>query len=205
MPDSVIRAKVEDYLKRSNALEQLWHRRITAGQLEAEIARMARETRNPRMLTEIFASLNDDPILVAECLARPLLAERLVRNLYVRDDALHGIPRRKAEQALSRYTSMKALEQHGGRYSETRFAHSDSPSIRPREGETIVSLDEAGWNRLMHDLEPRVAPGMPESPAGVESPGRTDAGPFKGVIPAEGCFIVPAQARPRTPKTHRRE
>ena len=89
MSDKAIRAKVEGYLRKSNALEQFWHRRITAGQLEAEIARMARETRNPRMLTELFASLNDDPILVAECLARPLLAERLVRNLYVRDDALH--------------------------------------------------------------------------------------------------------------------
>jgi hypothetical protein len=193
--DAVIHAKVADYLRKSNALEQLWHRRITAGQLEAEIARMARETRNPSMLAELFASLNDDPILVAECLARPLLAERLVRNLYVRDEALHRATRLKAEQALSRYSSMKALGEHGGRYSETGFVRLGSPLIRPREDETRVSLDEADWDRLMRDLEPRVGPGMPESQTGLESRGRTDsAGLSKGSCrPGDGSL---SQSRP---------
>jgi hypothetical protein len=35
MPDSAIRAKVEDYLAKSNALERWWRRPITAEQLQA--------------------------------------------------------------------------------------------------------------------------------------------------------------------------
>src|SRR6187399_2957033 len=41
MPDSVIRAKVQDSLKKSNALEALWKRPVTAEQLQAEMDRMA--------------------------------------------------------------------------------------------------------------------------------------------------------------------
>lgn len=80
MPESVIRAKVEDYLRQSNALEQYWQRPITAEQLQAEIERMARQTKQLAVLRELWAALRDDPLVVAECLARPLLAERLMRE-----------------------------------------------------------------------------------------------------------------------------
>ena len=70
--------KVADYLRKSQALEDYWQRPITAKQLQAEMNRMARHTRQPEVLRELFEALGNDPFVIAECLARPLLAERLI-------------------------------------------------------------------------------------------------------------------------------
>jgi hypothetical protein len=39
---------------------------------------MASQTKQPGVLRELFVALGNDPFVVAECLARPILAERLV-------------------------------------------------------------------------------------------------------------------------------
>ncbi len=57
MPLSAIRAKVEDYLGWSQALEVYWQRPITGAQLQAEIERMGRQTKQPEMLKELWAAL----------------------------------------------------------------------------------------------------------------------------------------------------
>ena len=43
--------------------------------------RMAQHTKQPDVLRELFAALGDDSFVVAECLARPVLAQRLVTEL----------------------------------------------------------------------------------------------------------------------------
>ena len=40
--------------------------------------RIARHTKQPEVLRELFEALGNDPVVIAECLARPLLAERLI-------------------------------------------------------------------------------------------------------------------------------
>ena len=37
---------------------------------------MAKHTRDPEVLRELFEALGNDPFVIAECLARPALAER---------------------------------------------------------------------------------------------------------------------------------
>ena len=44
MSQAQIESKVQDYLRDSQALEADWHRPITAGQLQAEMDRMAQHT-----------------------------------------------------------------------------------------------------------------------------------------------------------------
>ena len=68
--------KVADYLRASEsaAEERGWP--IRASELQAEMERMARDTKRPEVLSELFAALDNDPFVVAECLARPILAER---------------------------------------------------------------------------------------------------------------------------------
>ncbi|MBS1789332.1 MAG: pre-peptidase C-terminal domain-containing protein [Acidobacteria bacterium] len=83
MPESALRAKVEDYLRMSNALEQYWQRPVTGEQLQAEMDRMARQTKQPDVLHELWAALGNDPLVIAECLARPSLAGRLLRESYL--------------------------------------------------------------------------------------------------------------------------
>jgi N-acetylneuraminic acid mutarotase len=85
VPAEATRAKVEEMLRKSQALAQEWGRPVTPEQLQAEMTRMARETRRPGMLRELFAALGDDPFLIAEVLARPALVDRLARSSFDAD------------------------------------------------------------------------------------------------------------------------
>lgn len=73
MSENIITAKVENALRKSNALEFYWHKPITGEQLQAEMERIAKKTRKPEILKLIIAKLNDSPYMMAECLARPYL------------------------------------------------------------------------------------------------------------------------------------
>ena len=42
--------------------------------------RMAQHTKQPEVLRELFAALGNDPFVIAECLARPVLSERLIAD-----------------------------------------------------------------------------------------------------------------------------
>src|SRR6266478_3032981 len=85
MSQAQIEKKVADYLRESQALEDYWQRPITHEQLQAEMERMAHHTKQPGVLREIFAALGDDPFVIAECLARPVLVQRLVKELNTED------------------------------------------------------------------------------------------------------------------------
>jgi N-acetylneuraminic acid mutarotase/D-arabinose 5-phosphate isomerase GutQ len=82
MSQTQIEKKVEHYLRDSQTLENYWQRPITFHQLQAEMDRMAQHTKNPEMLRELFEALGNDPFVIAECLARPALSERLVSQFY---------------------------------------------------------------------------------------------------------------------------
>ena len=81
MSQAQIEKKVEEYLRNSQALEDYWQRPITADQLQAEMERMASHTKQPQVLRELFEALGNDPFVIAECLARPVLTERLIADL----------------------------------------------------------------------------------------------------------------------------
>ncbi len=80
MSDDAIRAKVEDILKKSNALEKWWQRPVTAEQLQAELDRMTKNTRDSETLLELYRALGDDPFVIAETFARQTLVERGIRT-----------------------------------------------------------------------------------------------------------------------------
>jgi N-acetylneuraminic acid mutarotase len=83
MSQAQLERKVEDYLRNSQALGDYWQRPITADQLQAEMERMASHTKQSEVLREIFEALGNDPFVIAECLARPVLAERLAAGTTV--------------------------------------------------------------------------------------------------------------------------
>jgi hypothetical protein len=59
--------KVGDYLRKSQSLEDYWQWPITAEQLQAEMDRMAKQTKQPEVLRELFEALGNDPFVIAEC------------------------------------------------------------------------------------------------------------------------------------------
>jgi hypothetical protein len=90
MSQAHLERKVEDHLRESQALEDDWHRPITPEQLQAEMDRMAKHTKQPEVLRELFEALGNDPFVIAECLARPMLSERLVTNFHVHEQTSLG-------------------------------------------------------------------------------------------------------------------
>jgi N-acetylneuraminic acid mutarotase len=71
MSHAQLEKKVQDYLRNSP---------ITPEQLQAEMDRMAEHTKQPEVLRELFEALGSDPFVIAECLARPALAQQLLAH-----------------------------------------------------------------------------------------------------------------------------
>ena len=107
----MLERKVRHYLRESQALEDFWQRPIAAEQLQAELDRMARDTKQPAVLRELFAALGNDPFVIAECLARPALAERLLSNWYAYDQRIHGELKQRAEAELRAHNTVEQMKQ----------------------------------------------------------------------------------------------
>lgn len=108
VPQALLRRKAEDAVRKSTALSQWWRTDITARQLQAELDRMAATSQSPQVLAELFAAVGHDARLAAECIARPLLADRLIRSYFAADDRVHGAVRRQARAELATGTAASA-------------------------------------------------------------------------------------------------
>src|SRR5262249_14268849 len=86
MSQAQLERKVADYLRNSEGLQDYWQRPITPRQLQAEIDRMAKNSKQPEVLQELFEALGNDPLVIAECVARPVLAYHLVTNFAGTDE-----------------------------------------------------------------------------------------------------------------------
>ena len=62
MSQTQLENKVAGYLRDSLVLEDYWQTPITAEQLQAEMDRMARDTKQPEILRELFEALGNDTI-----------------------------------------------------------------------------------------------------------------------------------------------
>jgi N-acetylneuraminic acid mutarotase len=143
MSDAVIAARVEDYLRKSDALERTWQRTITGEQLQAEMERMANGTRQPDVLLELFSALNNDPYVIAECLARPLIVDRFIHSSYAWDERFHGTLKGQAQSELRRTTTAETMRSLSGVYAENVW---EKKGDRDREASAPILLDTAEWD-----------------------------------------------------------
>ena len=143
MTQAQLEKKVEDYLRNSQALEDYWQRPITADQLQAEMDRIASNTKQSGVLREIFAALDDDPLMIAECLARSVFAERLLSELYAQDQRFHGELKRRAEAELRTHHSVKQMKQTSGMYTEMELFRSDSEHAKQTGASAQNDLGDA--------------------------------------------------------------
>jgi hypothetical protein len=145
--------KVSDYLRKSQALEDYWHRPITPEQLQAEMDRMAKHTKQPEVLHELFEALGNDPFVVAECLARPALADRLLTNWYAYDQRIHGTVKRRVEAELQKRTAVEQIKQLSRKYSAIEFVRKDS--AYGKENHDVrhsIKLTNREWSETMQEL-----------------------------------------------------
>ena len=154
MPDAAIRAKAEDAVRRSLALEKIWQRPVTAEQLQAEMERMAHDTKNAELLRELWAALDNDPFLIAEILARPLLADRLIRSSYAHDENVHGEVRSRAQNSLEQHGDR--LRDMDGDYAEIeliKMTDAEKLSVSPSTERTI-RLSPEEWDEAVRIYSP---------------------------------------------------
>jgi N-acetylneuraminic acid mutarotase len=164
-----IEQKVEKYLRDSQLLANHWQRPITSEQLQAEMNRMASQSKQPEVLQEIFDALGNDPALIAECLARPVLSARLVRELYADDERLHGPVRERAESELRAHRNIKEMNQTGGVYSEMVWIKSDSAPEHEKSG-GAVRMSGSRWNDSIERLATQLGNSKTAGRSRVDSP-----------------------------------
>jgi N-acetylneuraminic acid mutarotase len=183
--DGAIRARVEDDLRKSSALERVWHRAITGPQLQAEIDRMTRSTKQPEVLREIFAALRNDPLLIAETLARPILSERLIRNWYAHDERFQRTARQAAEDLLSKHPTIETVRKSGFLYTETRYLREASSAVSTSAVGTELRLGDAEWSALLGELTTQFGNTVTDETATLK-PGASDR-----IRPSSSCAGLP--------------
>ena len=183
VPASILARKVMDTLKKSAALERFWGRPVTDAQLQAEVDRMVRETQRAALLEELFAALDHDPLLIAECLARPILVNRLIRNWYAGDGRFHETVRRRAEAALEHAAGVESLKGIGDDYVETLWTLRKDAAVPPtlRRGEIV--LDEDEWRLRVNELAAQLAVGASAVHSGPPQ------GSGSAPAPAQAAFL----------------
>jgi hypothetical protein len=131
MPTAQLERKVEDYLRNSQALEDYWQHPLSAEQLQAEMERMARHTKQPEVLRELFEALGNDPYVIAECLARAALSERLTTSLHA-TQIKTGVLRPKVMAAAAANFTLPAISDANGCIDDAWIATSttNAPSGR---------------------------------------------------------------------------
>ncbi len=148
--------KVTDYLRNSQALEDYWKEPLTTEQLQAEMDRMAQHTKQPEVLRELFAALGNDPFVIAECLVRPALSERLLTNLYAHDQRFHGELKRRAEADLQTHPSVRQMKQMSGMYTELEWIKSDTLNANSGRANTksveAVKMNGNEWQESVEKL-----------------------------------------------------
>ena len=192
LPKEAATAKVVDYLRKGKALEDLWGVTISADLLQAEMRRMTRSSQSPEVLKELFSALGNDPLLIAECLARPAVTDRFIRDRYGRDRRLHAEARKRAENALAtingagaagalvRADDLSRAARNGGIYREvvlrprrssksergSEFSKGPDPSPSSTSPALVRSVTEREWR----SLRARLAEPLGHSPLDLAKP-----------------------------------
>ena len=117
-------------LKKEAALRKNYGVAITPALLDAEVQRINTTTRAPDMLAEIKAALGDDPAKFAQVFAKPFLVERLLREKFDNDDALHA-PQRQAAERVRRELLEAAAKSENRDPKTEGSSKSEARSLQP--------------------------------------------------------------------------
>ncbi|MBP9147008.1 MAG: hypothetical protein KBI44_21230 [Thermoanaerobaculia bacterium] len=151
VPQDLLRHRAQDVVLKSAALRELWQVTVSPRQVQAELDRMAAHSQSPARLRELFAALEDDPTLAAECLARPALVDRLLRAEYARD-----------AQLLGSSTTGQAKRPFETWWAEARWQLAPDPGAADFAYRLPIIADTAGtactddsWTPTLQLLDPR--------------------------------------------------
>ena len=98
LPRATLENLVRQDLRKEAALKDAYGVEVAPAMLEAEVQRINTTTRAPEVLAEIKAALGNDPARFVNVFAKPILVERLLREKFDNDDALHAPQRRAVDE-----------------------------------------------------------------------------------------------------------
>jgi hypothetical protein len=154
LPAAVLENLVQLDLKKEAALKQFYKVEVTKAMLDAEVKRIDTTTRAPDVLAEIKAALGNDASRFANSFAKPIVVERLLRERFDNDDALHAAQRRRAEQARNdllsarqngaAFDKMLALLKRGNptMVSETTWQFGEPPAQSSTPGADEIEIQK---------------------------------------------------------------
>ncbi len=138
MSQAQLEKKVEDYLLNSQALEDYYKEPLSAEQLQTEMDRMARHTKQPEMLRELFEAVGNDPFVIAECLARPVLSERITTGLHAAQTETGRLRSNTVAAATANYILPRVSDGGSGCIDDTWTATSTTNAPHSRQSQTAV-------------------------------------------------------------------
>jgi hypothetical protein len=153
VPRAIAEERARRTLALSETLRSFWHTPITKEMLDAEVRRMTRSSAMPGRLRDRFAALGDDPVLIREVIARPVLADRLARNFYNWDRRVHAETWRNAED-LRRDLEERRIDPRTPRSGRTEV---EIDLDEPPAGRPGPITEEADHLTIDVPLEPRGA------------------------------------------------
>ncbi len=107
LPPATLENLVRLDLRKEAVLKKNYGVEITPAMLDAEVRRIDTTTRAPEVLAEIKAALDNDSDRFANSFARPIIVERLLRDKFDNDDAIHAPQRRLVEQMRNELLAAK--------------------------------------------------------------------------------------------------
>lgn len=146
-----VERRMDDALRQVTALEEGWNVRIDGAVLQRELERMARDTKDPAMLRELFAAAGSGEN-AALCLALPELAKSRLAALYAEDPEIHRPLREEAEAALESVSQLEALADLGAEVSETVLVRSQEGSATGLGLGGELALDGEQWSQQVASL-----------------------------------------------------
>ncbi len=163
--DISIDVKVKDFQNKSYLLEKVWQKHVDNTMLQAEIDRIVKKSKDRTLLKELFDALDNNPTLIAECLARPILTDRLVRSLYANDSRFHSKIREEAKIAASELRIHGFLSGNSYRKEIVRYVDENRTGIDENEvdGEIVVRLLKTDFAKLIENSKSRGSVFMEES------------------------------------------
>lgn len=161
LPDSAILANVENYAREDAALRSRWASEITARDLQQELDRIGRETKRPEQLKTLYELLGNDPRIIAETVARPILLNQRIRNFYANDPELHARERQIAEEQSAFIHGSEDMKRAGA-YREVVLQKDNGQRTDPSPD--VVSLPNDEWSSRIAAMRslfgPRIQTGM---------------------------------------------
>ncbi len=135
-PNELLEEYVTETLKMGIALDRWWSDPVTPQQIQEEIDRMARESKDPAMLRELWEALGNDPLKIAECLARTILIEERIHRRYAFDPDLHQSTKSLAERDMALHKDFRNPVGSGGTYTEAVYAISQD-GVLPHSSQSL--------------------------------------------------------------------